>query len=487
MKKSSYHLKSPDLLPIAHSERKISTLGFSIMWVGMAVVLAAFAIGGDGVQGMPLIYVLLASIIGCILIGLFITLTADVGIEHGLSFPVYMRAPFGVAGTHFPSIVRGITASIWFGINTYFGSAAINGILNILTGFDNWFVCFLIFALAQLINTAIGIKAVEKFADLAAPIIILIALWMYSTLVDQAAAIDRNVWTWIESPVSGILLFTAFMTVITGNMGYWSTLATDASSLSRFIKAPKYERNWFKRNKGVLVGSVIALPLTQTLIVAIGGVAYIAVGNYDPIVALQESASGWILVVLLLMIVFSQWSTNTSANVVPAATIFSNAGGPKVPFYVGVFLAGIVGTVTQPWNLFNVLIPFLTTVGGILSAIVGVIFADYYILRKRRLNVHDLYEKEGQYAYVNGVNWAGILAWVIGGAIAIVFPTYSFFVGFIIGAVSYYLLAKYWWFQKYKQAEIEDPDDDKYLGITVGRDWLIDSEEVHESKKQVVN
>jgi NCS1 family nucleobase:cation symporter-1 len=27
---------------------------------------------------------------------------------------------------------------------------------------------------------------------------------------------------------------------------------------------------------------------------------------------------------------------------------------------------------------------------------------------------------------------------------------------------------------KYKQAEIEDPSDEKYLGLSVGRDWVID-------------
>ncbi|WP_338752990.1 NCS1 family transporter [Bacillus sp. FJAT-52991] len=477
MKKNNQYLKSPDLLPIAHGDRKIGTLGFSMMWVGMAVVLAAFAIGGAGVQTMPLTWVLLASFIGCLIIGFLITVIADIGIEHGISFPIYLRAPFGTFGTHLPSVLRGVVASIWFGINSYFGAAAINGILNIMTGFDNWFICFFVFVALQVINTSIGIKAVEQFANLAAPTIILISIWMYYTLTDQASAADKNVWTWIENPVSGVALFAPFLTVVLGNMGYWSTLCADISSLSRFIKAPKYERNWIKRNKGALVGSVVALPLTQTFIVAIGGVAYIAVGNYDPIVALQESAGGIILGVLLVMIVFAQWSTNTTANLVPAATVFSNVGGPKVPFYVGVIFAGIIGMVTQPWNLFNTLMPFLLISGGVLSAIVGILYTDYYLIRKRRVNVVELYESNGQYSYHFGVNWAGLIAWSIGGVASVVFSEYSFILGFLLSAVSYYVLAKYWWFKKYKQAELEDPSDEKYLGITVGRDWIIESED----------
>ncbi len=483
MKEKQNHLKSPDLLPIPHSGKKIGSIGFAFIWIGMAVVLAAFAIGGSGVQSLSLGWVVLATIIGSIAIGLCMTLTGDIGVEHGLSFPVYMRAPFGTIGTHIPSVIRGFVAACWFGINTYFGSTAMNGILFVLFGFDNWFVCFLIFATVQVINTALGIKAVERFADLAAPIIIIISGWMYLTLSDQALAEGRNVWAWVESPVTGGAAVTAFMIVIMSNMGFWGTLAADMPSISRFIKGPKLERNWVKRNKSQIAGSLIALPIVQTFMVIIGGVSYIAVSNYDPVVALQQAASGVVLGVLLLMIVFAQWSTNISANLIPAATIFSNIGGPKVPFWAGVVAAGIIGCLVQPWSLFGIIIPALLIVGGILSSIVGILVADYYLLRKRRVNVPDLYREEGQYHYARGFNAAGFIAWGLGGVVAYFLPNYSFVVGFAVGLISYYYLAKYWWFVKYKQAEIEDPSDEKYLGITVGRDWEVNEKD--EPVKQV--
>jgi nucleobase:cation symporter-1, NCS1 family len=481
MKKS--HLKSPDLFPIQQKDRKITSLGYSFMWVGMVVVLATFAIGGAGVMSLPLPMVILATIIGSLAIGFFISLIADIGIEHGLSFPVYMRAPFGTIGTHIPSITRGLAASMWFGINTYFGSTAMNGILNILYEFDNWFICYLIFAAVQLVNTALGIKWVERFADLAAPIILLISIWMYMSLSDSAAEAGRDVWSWVESPVTGGAAFTAFLVVIFSNMGFWATLGADIPSISRYIKAPVNERNWFKRNKGSLIGNLVAMPLTQTFMIIIGGVSYIAVLNYDPVVALQKAAGGIILAILLLMIVLAQWSTNTAANVVPAATIFSNVGGPRFPFWAGVITAGIIGTLVQPWNLFDVIIPILLFVGGILSAIVGILFADYYLLRKRRVNVPELYEDYGQFRYMGGVNLAGFIAWIVGAVASYFVPSYSFLVGFVIGAGCYYVLAKYWWFKTYKQAEIEDPSDEKYLGISVGRDWILEEEESQEVPK----
>lgn len=164
------------------------------------------------------------------------------------------------------------------------------------------------------------------------------------------------------------------------------------------------------------------------------------------------------------MIVLAQWSTNTTANVVPAATVFSNVGGPKVPFWVGVIIAGVIGTLAQPWNIFDVLNQALLVIGGILTSVVGILFVDYYVLRKRRLNVIELYEIKGQFQYTKGINWAGIIAWIVGGVIANLVPTFSSLVGFFVGGILYYFLAKYWWFKKYEQKEIVDPDDEKYLG-----------------------
>ena len=138
---------------------------------------------------------------------------------------------------------------------------------------------------------------------------------MYTSLSDQAMEQGREIWSWVESPVAGGAAITAFMVVVMSNMGFWATLAADMPSLSRFFKAPKNERNWFKRNKSQIVGSIIVMPIVNTFMIIIGAVSYIAVSNFDPVAALQEAASGFVLRNPLLMIVFAQWSTNTSANV----------------------------------------------------------------------------------------------------------------------------------------------------------------------------
>lgn len=47
MEKHKDYLKSPDLLPTSIEKRTIGSFGFVIVWIGMAVVLAAFTLGGQ--------------------------------------------------------------------------------------------------------------------------------------------------------------------------------------------------------------------------------------------------------------------------------------------------------------------------------------------------------------------------------------------------------------------------------------------------------
>ena len=55
------YLKSPDLLPITYEKRNIGMIGFGVIWVGMAIVLAAFAIGAGGIINLSVPLLILAT------------------------------------------------------------------------------------------------------------------------------------------------------------------------------------------------------------------------------------------------------------------------------------------------------------------------------------------------------------------------------------------------------------------------------------------
>ena len=140
-------------------------LGYFFLWVGIVVMIVAYQFGGEAVASHSITISMLTILLAYFTIGLVMLLSADIGTEHGLSFAVYLRAPFGIYWHSFPRIFCGIVAAAWFGIQTYLGALALNGIFQYLTGYDNWVVWYILFATVQVINTLLGIKAVEKFAS----------------------------------------------------------------------------------------------------------------------------------------------------------------------------------------------------------------------------------------------------------------------------------------------------------------------------------
>jgi cytosine/uracil/thiamine/allantoin permease len=57
---------------------------------------------------------------------------------------------------------------------------------------------------------------------------------------------------------------------------------------------------------------------------------------------------------------------------------------------------------------------FLLLIGGVFVSLFGVLMADYFIANRQRYDPGELYAEGGRYWYWNGVNLAGVLAWLAG-------------------------------------------------------------------------
>ena len=106
----------------------------------------------------------------------------------------------------------------------------------------------------------------------------------------------------------------------------------------------------------------------------------------------------------------------------------------------------------MPWWLLDTISGFLIFVSGLLGPVLGILIADYYLVRKKKLELAELYKEDGIYAYNNtGFNTPAMLALGIGVFTALIgywVPALSFlyslswFTGFIISFVLYYVLMK---------------------------------------------
>ena len=85
----------------------------------------------------------------------------------------------------------------------------------------------------------------------------------------------------------------------------------------------------------------------------------------------------------------------------------------------GAFITFLAIWIVQPWQLINRAATFLTVVSSFsvfLAPIMGLMCADYFLLRRQRIRLSDLYEPYGSYHFWHGVNWRAIVAWLVGWA-----------------------------------------------------------------------
>ena len=120
---------------------------------------------------------------------------------------------------------------------------------------------------------------------------------------------------------------------------------------------------------------------------------------------LPDSGTRWLVAVVSLVgVAVATIATNIAANVVSPANDFANCAPRLIGFRTGGVITGILGIAIMPWKLLasadTYVFNWLVGYGGLLGPIAGIMIADYWIVRRRELDVADLYRTEIGRAHV---------------------------------------------------------------------------------------
>lgn len=130
-------LVNEDLAPVSPEKRTWSAWDIGALWIGMAVCIPTYTMASSLIGGgMSWWQAMLAIFLGNLIVLIPMTLNAHPGTAYGIPFPVLLRASFGTRGANVAALLRGIVACGWFGIQTWFGGAALHSTAAILFGFD---------------------------------------------------------------------------------------------------------------------------------------------------------------------------------------------------------------------------------------------------------------------------------------------------------------------------------------------------------------
>ncbi len=444
---ASSPLFNGDLAPTPIARRTWTTYNFAALWIAMAHCIPTYILAGGLIAlGMNWWQALFTIAVGNVIVLIPILLNAHPGTKYGIPFPVLARSSFGTIGANVPALLRAIVACGWFGIQCYIGGEAVRIFLvavwpafNDIGGGASLLglpvpsmITFFIFWVLNIVIVLVGINAVRVFENWSAPIIMLLALWLLWWVVQRAGGLgpmfDRP-----SSFTTNAEFWRVFVPSLTGMIGFWATLSLNIPDFTRFGKGQK-QQMW---------GQALGLPTTMLAFSAMAVIITSASETvlsgcdpktlWDPVVVLGHITSATpptglsaplladpttrivIAILSLVGVAIATISTNIAANVVSPANDFSHIAPRWISFKTGGVITRVIGILIMPWKLlaspdvyiFNWLIGY----SALLGPIAGIMIVDYWMLRKRTLDVPDLYRTKGRYA---GINWIAMLALVIG-------------------------------------------------------------------------
>lgn len=429
----SSSLFNDDLAPVPVERRRWRVGSFAALWVSMSACIPTYMLASSLVDpklGMNWWQAVLTIFLGNLIVLVPMILNAHAGTKYGIPFPVYCRAAFGTRGANLPALLRALVACGWFGIQAWIGGDAIYKILAVFwPGITKLaalpvfgitaaqFACFLVFWGINMWVIYRGIETIRFLLNIKAPLLValgLLLLWWawrraggFGPMLSQPSAFE------VGQPKAG-QFWACFFPALTGMIGFWATLSLNIPDFSRYAKSQR-DQVW---------GQALGLPATMALYSFIGVAVTSATTVifketlWNPVDVLTRFDSPTVLITALVSLGIATLATNIAANVVSPANDFAHLAPQWISFRTGGYITGIIGVLMMPWKLVadpsGYIFTWLIAYSALLGPIGGILIADYFVWRRRELDLAALYQSTGAYRFTAGFSIVALVAFTLG-------------------------------------------------------------------------
>jgi NCS1 family nucleobase:cation symporter-1 len=224
----------------------------------------------------------------------------------------------------------------------------------------------------------------------------------------------------------------------------------------------RYGKSFAAVKKGNFLGLPVNFLVFSVLVVVTASLTLPVFGELitDPVETVARIDSTFAIVLGALTFAIATIGINIVANFISPAFDFSNVSPQRISWRAGGMIAAVGSVLITPWNLYNnpeVIHYTLETLGAFIGPLFGVLIADYYLIRKQKVVLDDLFtmEESGKYWYTKGYNKVAVIATVVGAVLAMIpvllggsvtgmhtAAQYSWFIGCGVGFAIYYVMGK---------------------------------------------
>ncbi len=461
-------LYNHDLAPTAPEGRTWGTFSLFAMWMsdvhsvgGYTFAASLFFLGLAGWQ------VLLSMVVGITIVYFLMNLIGRPSQKYGVPFPVFARVAFGVMGANLAAVVRGIVGIVWYGVQTYFASKAVEVLVitlfpsaaqythNSLMGLSTlgW-GSFLFMWFFQLVIFLAGMETIRKFIDFCGPIVYLVmfvlAGWMIwkTGLSSFSMQLSDKQYTGIESIG---LMANASMLIV----AYFAALLLNFGDFSRFAKSEAVMKrgNFWGLPVNFILFAIV------TVIVTGGSIKVFGEAIMDPVLIVEKINNPVATIIGSITFIVATMGINIVANFVSPAYDIANLAPEKIDFRLGGLITSILSVLVCPWLFVSsphAITVFVSIFGAVLGPMFGIMVADYYLVKRQSVVLADLYtlSPRGSLHFDGGWNrkalvalaLAGVLSigLALAGAFGLMFNVgdWGWLIGSVAGAVVYLTLSR---------------------------------------------
>ncbi|MBC9726822.1 NCS1 family nucleobase:cation symporter-1 [Streptomyces sp. TRM68367] len=461
-------LYNDDLAPLPHGKRKWGAFAIFNVWSNdiqslVGYTLAATLFTTSGLNGW---WVFAGIVLAGFIVMLLVNLTGKPSVKYGIPYPVMARAGMGVRGAQFPALVRATVAIFWYGAQTYFASTAVALLITATTGYRGggsflglssvgW-ISYLIVAAFQLGLFLRGIDWITRFLNWAGPLVYLVMVALMVVIWNEAGSglLTELGNIFAGSGGDGGSSLSAFVSVVGTMVAYFAAVVINYGDFSRFVRTERRMTwgNFFGLPVSLTVFSFLALVITAGTGVLFGKPLT------NPSEIIDRVDNTWLTVVAALTFFAATVGINLVANFIPPAYDLANTSPDIISARGGGIItaavAFVVGALWVPVISHLGLAKFVDTLGALLAPLYGIMVIDYYLVRKQRLNVQDLFSAEpgGTYYYFRGWNPRALAAFGLAAVFSVStvwapsmkdLTGFAWIFGAAIGGALHYLLMRW--------------------------------------------
>ncbi|KAI0482558.1 permease for cytosine/purines, uracil, thiamine, allantoin-domain-containing protein [Xylariaceae sp. FL0804] len=431
-----------DVYPIPHDKRTYGWLSFYAYWGTCGISLSSWTLGSSLIGiGLTAGQACGVVVIGCVIASLSSFLNGGAGSIHHLGYGTLGRAAFGLWGSYFTIMLNVFESFVFYGTQMYFGGMAFVIILNSI------FPSFL--TLANTLPAGAGITTPQLigfvlFILLYLPVVYLVpphAIQRYlvaNLAVSSATLLGIMAWAVHANGGRAGDLVAPAVVVPRRRVGFLmaqgitSVAGTYTGGSDRVSDWTRYART----RHAPTAAQLTAMPLTVTLTALVGIVTTSATAQvlggevqWNPVLMLQVVQARWYTAAcragtlfaglgLLSVTVFINYTQNCVSSGMDAAML--------LPRWVsrrrGALAFSVLGVLANPWRFLtqaDTFITVLSSFGVFLAPAGAVLVVDFWLVRRCRWNVPDLYQPGGIYWFWHGLNWRAFAAYFLGMAWAL--------------------------------------------------------------------